>query len=93
MTFAKDIKFVYVDHVDIFVGFSLGYFIIISRNLGIQENLKPASDSPKGMFTIESWLVNRDPYFMAYYNPYITGYNPLYKTTNRIQPGFWTLLN
>ena len=25
------------------------------------------------LLSIESWLVYRDPYFMAYYNPYIIG--------------------
>ena len=25
------------------------------------------------LLSIESWMVNRDPYFMAYENPYITG--------------------
>ena len=25
------------------------------------------------LLSIESWLVNRDPYFMVYYNPHITG--------------------
>ena len=25
------------------------------------------------LLSIESWLVNRDPYFMVYFNPYITG--------------------
>ena len=24
-------------------------------------------------FLLESWLVNKDPYFMVHYNPYITG--------------------
>ena len=36
------------------------------------------------------WMVNRDPYFMVYYNPYIAWvvFHPLYNPTNKTGPCF-----
>ena len=38
---------------------------------GIQMSHEKKKRGP--LLSIESWMVNRDPYFMVYYNPYITG--------------------
>ena len=43
------------------------YVNIISSTAQIEPRKKPA------LLSIESWLFNRDPYFMVYYNPHITG--------------------
>ena len=36
------------------------------------------------LLSIESWLVNRDPYFMVYYNPYITGMMKVHHPQNTL---------
>ena len=41
-----------------------------------------SNEKKSSYFPLNS-MVNKDPYFMVYYNPYIAGkYNPLYNPTN-----------